>query len=82
MDLTLAWIGSSGYVNSLKLDFGIHLAGFVLSPMEREQSPLFSLPTIMSTHGEMMVAKCSKRFTEALNLISEGISQRHEMPGR
>eukprot|EP00957_Ditylum_brightwellii_P184007 14016344-Ditylum_brightwellii.AAC.1 len=58
-------MGSS--INLLKLDFFSYPSKVELSAIDREQSPLFSLPAIMSIHGVIIAVMCSRRLFEAWN---------------
>ena len=69
-----AWMWS---VSSLKFDLRNQPSLFVLSVIDKVQSPFFSRPAIMSVHGVITAARFSKRLFDARNWRWEGISKRH-----
>jgi len=53
--------------SSLKLDFLSHPSAVVLSVIDKTQSWLFRRPAMMSTHGEIIAARCSSKLFDARN---------------
>ena len=53
--------------SSMKFDFLSHPSDVVLSVMERAQSPWVRRPAIISIHGVIIAARCSKRLLDARN---------------
>eukprot|EP00957_Ditylum_brightwellii_P032618 2472008-Ditylum_brightwellii.AAC.1 len=59
-------------INLLKLSLFSHPSEVELSVIDREQSPLFSLPAITSIHGVIIAAMCSRRLFNTWNWMWSG----------
>jgi hypothetical protein len=73
-----AWMELS--LSSLKFDFLSHPSAVVLSVIDKTQSWLFRRPARMSTHGEIIAARCSSRLFDARKRRFFGRYHLHAQP--
>ena len=63
-------MGSSS--SSMKFDFHSQPSEVVLSVIESAQSPFLSRPAMISIHGVIIAARCSRRLVDARNCRLSG----------
>ncbi len=64
----------------MKFDFRSQPSEVVLSVIESAQSPFVIRPAMISPHGVIIAARCSRRLFDAQNFRSSGIMKRHAKP--